>query len=68
MTEERTPWVGDQVHDAEAGKEGVVTDVRNGTYILREVHSWSLLWTVPDAERLTVVMTREERIKREREN
>ncbi|WP_159027836.1 hypothetical protein [Streptomyces pactum] len=67
MTEKRTPWVGDQVHDAGAGKEGVITDVkRDGTYILREVCSWALTWTVPNAEKLSVTVSREERIKRER--
>ncbi|MFD0210794.1 hypothetical protein ACFVH9_17075 [Streptomyces hirsutus] len=68
MTEEKPPWVGDQVHDANADKEGVVTDVKNGTYILRPVHSyWGQTWTASDAEVLTITVSRLERIKRERE-
>jgi hypothetical protein len=68
MTEENPPWVGDQVFDADAGKEGIVSDVRrDGTYILREVYSWALTWTVPDAENLSVTIPRHERLKREHE-
>ncbi|MER6853474.1 hypothetical protein AB0A81_40395 [Streptomyces flaveolus] len=68
MTEEARPWVGDQVYDANAGKEGIVNDVRSdGTYILREVYSWALTWTTPDAERLSVTVPRHERVKREQE-
>ncbi|MFD4261790.1 hypothetical protein ACFWR9_30265 [Streptomyces sp. NPDC058534] len=67
MTEEKPPWVGDQVYDAKAGKEGVVTDVKNGMYILREMYSWALTWTASDAELLSVTVSRKERIKRERE-
>lgn len=41
MTEQKSPWVGDQVYDANADKEGVITDVKNGTYILRPInHHW----------------------------
>lgn len=33
------PWVGDQVHDEDADREGIVTDVQRGTvYILRALH------------------------------
>ncbi|MDX3371094.1 hypothetical protein PV387_34715 [Streptomyces sp. ME02-6987-2C] len=66
MTEEASPWVGDQVFDANAGKEGIVSDVRrDGTCILREVHSWALTWTAPDAEKLSVTVPRHERLKRD---
>ncbi|GGV85689.1 hypothetical protein [Streptomyces griseoloalbus] len=68
MTGEKSPWVGDQVYDANADREGVISDVRNGTYILRPVHSyWGQTWTAPDPEKLTVTVPRKERIKRERE-
>ncbi|XVV32776.1 hypothetical protein ACQPXT_00010 (plasmid) [Streptomyces sp. CA-100214] len=51
MTHEATgPWVGDQVYDEVAGKEGVITDVKGRTYILREVYSWALTWTSHDAK------------------
>ncbi|MFE0800544.1 hypothetical protein [Streptomyces sp. NPDC058812] len=67
MTEKEAPWVGDQVYDADTGKECVVSDVRrDGTYILREMYSWALTWTVPNAEKLSVTVAREERIERER--
>ncbi|MEU6635690.1 hypothetical protein [Streptomyces rochei] len=66
MTEEKSPWVGDQVYDADAGKEGIVSDVKSGTYILREVYSWALTWTAQDPEKLSVTVPREERVKRER--
>ncbi|MFI7013530.1 hypothetical protein [Streptomyces sp. NPDC050164] len=69
MTEEKPrAWVGDQVYDASAGKEGIVSDVkRDGTYILRGVHSFALRWTAPSAEKLTVTVPRLERVKKERE-
>ncbi|MFB7650457.1 MULTISPECIES: hypothetical protein [unclassified Streptomyces] len=68
MTEEQTTaWVGDQVFDEEACREGIVSDVkRDGTYILREVCLWALTWTAQDPDKLTVTVPREERIKRER--
>jgi hypothetical protein len=65
MTEERAPWVGDQVYDADADKEGVITDVRDGTtYVLRHLHGGGRTWTVPSAETLTVTVPREERVDR----
>ncbi|MEU6449577.1 hypothetical protein [Streptomyces sp. NPDC046979] len=60
-------WVGDQVFDEMAGKEGVVTDVKGGLFILREVYAWALTWTAEDSEKLTVTVPREERLKRRRE-
>ncbi|MEU6179643.1 hypothetical protein [Streptomyces coeruleorubidus] len=61
-------WVGDQVYDADAGKEGIVSDVkRDGTYILRAVDSFALRWKAPSAEKLTVTEPRLERVKKERE-
>ncbi|WP_199821138.1 hypothetical protein [Streptomyces fulvoviolaceus] len=51
MTEERPRvWVGDQVHDANADREGIVTDVKGGTYVLRPVYMWSGTWTAPSPQ------------------
>lgn len=68
MTEEKPrAWVGDQVYDADAGKEGIVSDVeKDGTYILRAVDSFALRWTTPDAKKLTVTVPRPERVEKER--
>ena len=69
MTEEKaTAWVGDQVYDADADKEGIVHDVkRDGTYLLRDVWSWAITWTAPNAEKLTVTIPRRERVEKERD-
>jgi hypothetical protein len=50
---EKTPrvWVGDQVYDADVGKEGIVTDVAGGTYVLCPVHVWAATWTAGAAAR-----------------
>ncbi|WTB90845.1 hypothetical protein OIE99_22700 [Streptomyces cellulosae] len=67
MTEQKSPWVGDQVYDANADKEGVITDVKNGTYILRPInHHWGETWTALNAEHLTITLSRKERIKQAR--
>ncbi|MFI1409434.1 hypothetical protein ACH4Y0_05810 [Streptomyces sp. NPDC020707] len=60
-------WVGDQVWDEVAEKEGVVTDVQGGTFVIRELYTWALTWTAPSKDRLTVTVTREERMRRRRE-
>ncbi|MFD6413927.1 hypothetical protein [Nocardia asteroides] len=65
--EETGAWVGDQVYDEVADKEGVITDVKGCTFILREVYSWALTWTSHDAETLRVTVPRQERIKRRAE-
>ena len=71
MTEERPRvWVGDQVYDADAGRAGIVTDVRgDGTYVLGPVHMWTATatWTADSDEKLEVVLSREERLQRQRE-
>ncbi|MFD6293777.1 hypothetical protein ACFWFU_02930 [Streptomyces sp. NPDC060235] len=68
MTEdEPKAWVGDQVWDADAEKEGVVTDVKAGTFVLREVYSWTLTWTAPSYERLKVTVPRAERLRQRQE-
>ena len=70
MTEEQTKaWVGDQVWDEEADREGIVSDKRgDGTYLLREAHVWTVTWTALNADKLTVTVPREERIKGERKS
>lgn len=61
-------WVGDHVYDALAQREAIVSDVQDdGTYHLRGVYAWYLRWTAPGAERLSVIVPRQERVKRERE-
>ena len=69
MTEERPRvWVGDQVYDGDAGRAGIVTDVRgDGTYVLGPLHMWTATWTADSDEKLEVVLSREERLKRQRE-
>ncbi|MFJ3665092.1 hypothetical protein ACIPSE_01410 [Streptomyces sp. NPDC090106] len=62
-----TAWVGDQVHDSNAGREGIVTDIRAGTYVLRPLHSWTDLWTAPDVGCLEITVSREERLRRREE-
>ncbi|MEH0424108.1 hypothetical protein [Streptomyces sp. B21-083] len=60
-------WVGDQVHDVKADKEGVVTDVKSdGSYLLRPLYMWSLTWTVPNADGLEITESREEQSRRRR--
>ncbi|MEV5526223.1 hypothetical protein [Streptomyces prunicolor] len=69
MTEKRPRvWVGDQVYDADAGREGIVTDVTgDGTYVLGPLHMWTAPWTAPNDKKLEVTLTREERNRKYRE-
>ncbi|MFE7029428.1 hypothetical protein ACFU9Y_03895 [Streptomyces sp. NPDC057621] len=69
MTEDRTdPWVGDQVWDEDAGKEGVVTDVKGVTYILRPpIKAYGGTWEARDSTTLTITVTREERLRQRNE-
>lgn len=68
MTEERPRvWVGDQVWDDDAGREGIVTDVQGGMYIIGPVYMWAATWTATGDEKLEVVLSREERAERQRE-
>ncbi|MEV7788926.1 hypothetical protein AB0O72_26610 [Streptomyces sp. NPDC088106] len=65
MTGEQTrrTWVGDLVHDEEAGRRGIVADVHGGaTWMLRSEHG-PVRWTSRQPERLRVVKTREERLR-----
>ncbi|GAA3873286.1 hypothetical protein GCM10023084_27820 [Streptomyces lacrimifluminis] len=54
------PWVGDQVYDHGAGKGAIVTDVRDGTYLLRPLCGGGQAWTVPSDENLSVSVPRPE--------
>ncbi|MDX2548979.1 hypothetical protein ACOT81_45455 [Streptomyces sp. WI04-05B] len=49
-------WVGDEVHDEDAGRTGMVTDVSGGTYFLRPLTGGGTGWTQNDPERLTVTV------------
>ncbi|MEU2155212.1 hypothetical protein ABZ532_09335 [Streptomyces sp. NPDC019396] len=60
MAGERKPWVGDVVHDEEADRRGVVTDVRGGAvWVLRPEYGLEQ-WTSERPEQLTVVTPREQ--------
>ncbi|MBV7651626.1 hypothetical protein C0Q64_04460 [Streptomyces albidoflavus] len=60
----RTPWVGDLVHDEEAGRRGIVTDVRGGTvWVVRPEYGVER-WTSERPERLTLLTPREEMLER----
>ncbi len=54
------PWVGDLVHDEGADRTGVVSDVRDGVYVLRPDNGPGH-WLCDAPGRLTVVVPREER-------
>ncbi|WP_260637918.1 hypothetical protein [Streptomyces angustmyceticus] len=54
------PWVGDLVHDEDAGRTGVVSDVRGGVYVLRPENGPGQ-WLCDDPGRLMVVVPREQR-------
>ncbi|WP_405823566.1 hypothetical protein OG241_43005 [Streptomyces sp. NBC_01390] len=56
-------WVGDQVYDHAAVKSAVVTDVRDGTYLLRPLCGGGQVWTAPSDENLTVSVARPERLE-----
>ncbi|MFC4503407.1 MULTISPECIES: hypothetical protein [Streptomyces] len=48
MTDERQPWVGDLIHDKDADRRGIVTDVRVGAvWVLRPER---LVVVTPSAE------------------
>ncbi|MEV6457105.1 hypothetical protein AB0M66_00525 [Streptomyces albidoflavus] len=60
----RTPWVGDLVHDEEAGRRGIVTDVLGGTvWVVRPEYGVER-WTSERPERLTLLTPREEMLER----
>ncbi|MFI1092717.1 hypothetical protein [Streptomyces sp. NPDC020917] len=59
MTKDGSAWIGDQVRDENAQREGIVTDVQAGTYVLRPVYGTGQEWTADSAELLTVTVPRE---------
>lgn len=60
MTGERTPWVGDLIHNENAGRCGIVTDVRGGAVWVLRPESGPGQWTSEQPECLTVMSPREE--------
>lgn len=49
-------WVGDRVHDEDAGRDAIVSDVRGGTtYILRTL-TGGREWTSENPGRLTMMV------------
>jgi hypothetical protein len=59
VNQEGTPWVGDQVRDEDADRDGIITDVRGGIYVLRPIYGLGE-WTNENADRLTVTVPRQE--------
>ncbi|MGW3153985.1 hypothetical protein [Streptomyces sp. NPDC001089] len=59
--------MGDQVWDEDADKEGIVSDVKGETFVLREVWTWALTWTAPSNDRLRITVPREERVRQRQE-
>ncbi|MBV2357946.1 hypothetical protein KUM39_26930 [Streptomyces sp. J2-1] len=55
---ERRPWVGDLIHDVDADRRGIVTDVRDGALWVLRAESGPGQWTSEVPERLTVVRSR----------
>lgn len=49
-------WVGDEVHDEDAGRTGMVTDVSGGIYFVRPLTGGGAEWTQNDPDRLTVTV------------
>lgn len=62
MTRDGKAWVGDQVHDAVAGRDGIVTDVQGGTYLLRPVHGRVAEWTADSDKQLTITVPLDQRV------
>ncbi|MFI0899389.1 hypothetical protein [Streptomyces sp. NPDC020983] len=61
MTRNGKPWVGDQVTDKATGREAVITDIRQGVYVLRPVRGPVVTWTADSDEHLTLTAPREQR-------
>ncbi|MFF8452367.1 hypothetical protein ACF06Q_32425 [Streptomyces leeuwenhoekii] len=58
----RRAWVGDLIHDEEADRRGIVTDVRGGAvWVLRPEYGPGR-WSSRQPHRLRVIKTREERL------
>ncbi|MCK8679498.1 hypothetical protein [Streptomyces lichenis] len=60
MSGEWTPWVGDLVHDRDAGRDGIVTDVRGGSVWVLRPELGPGTWTSERPERLELVTSRVE--------
>ncbi|MEU6083764.1 hypothetical protein [Streptomyces sp. NPDC047108] len=58
MTGRRTPWVGDLIHDRDAGRRGIVTDVRGGALWVLRPESGPGRWTSPQPDHLVLVTPR----------
>lgn len=59
MRQSGKPWVGDVVRDEVADRQGVVSDVQRGVYVLRPM--WGTgEWTAESVDDLTLVVPREE--------
>ncbi|GCD47134.1 hypothetical protein [Streptomyces paromomycinus] len=60
MSDERSPWVGDLIHDEAPCRRGIVTDVRGGTvWVLRP--EWGQgQWASRHPGRLTLIRPRED--------
>ncbi|MET9222209.1 hypothetical protein ABZX65_26055 [Streptomyces sp. NPDC003300] len=61
MTLNGRAWIGDQVRDETVKREGIVTDVRQGTYVLRPLHGTAPEWTANSDDQLTITVPREDR-------
>jgi hypothetical protein len=60
MTQPRKPWVGDIVRDEITQKQGVVSDVQGGVYLLRPERGTGK-WTTESADDLTILVACEDR-------
>lgn len=58
MSRDGRPWVGDRVKDTLAGREGIITDVESGEYVLRPLRGPVVVWRTTSDEHLTVVVPR----------
>ncbi|WP_329135199.1 hypothetical protein OG552_21105 [Streptomyces sp. NBC_01476] len=63
MTRNGAAWVGDEVRDENAEREGIVTDVRGGRYRLRALTRPGE-WAADSSERLTVTVPLERGVGR----
>jgi hypothetical protein len=59
VTRNGRPWVGDQVTDTATGREAVITDVRQGVYVLRPLRGPVITWTVDCDAHLTLTAPRQ---------
>ncbi|MFG1806202.1 hypothetical protein [Streptomyces sp. NPDC049040] len=61
MTRDGKAWLGDQVRDEVAERDGIVTDIRQGLFVLRPLYRSTEEWTADSDEQLTVTVPREDR-------